>query len=564
MKRALAIAAVVVSLLLMILVFAQSPAGVPAELARLVPAGPLLYLEAKDFGALLSDWNGSDVKQLWLKSDNFEVFSRSRLYLKLQQAQKEFAATAGVPPDMDLLANVGGGQSALAIYDIGKLELLYITSMPSDRFAGGALWKLRGNYQPRQSSGIDYYIRTDPASKRVASFAVAKDYVVLATREDVLAGALSLIAGQNGSSLAQEPWFDKTVREAKSPGDLRMVMDLDKLGRSPHFRSYWIQQNISELKQYAAAIADAGRASGELREDRVLLRGAEIAPAWNEAAAGEVMRLAPQSAGLYRAWASPSSQQAFDLIRRKILEPRPETRIESKVAPVVALGGGAVGDETDLETHIDEAPLETGSPAIGAELRKLLDSVTIDAMMDVGSSRVLPDGVFVGTESGVVLLARSDWDNIAVRDALTAAFAQQLSTGALGARWVDRAAGSNSYSELDGLQPLTLRTTGRILMIAGSRDLMEGMLAGVGRQPVAGARYAALYWHSKELPNFIKMMRLIDNPLAKTAAGNPPEPAFFSGNIASLGQALARIDSESIVVHDTGAVLTQNLVYKLK
>ena len=251
---------------LLVWMFAQAPASAPPELARLVPAGPLLYIEAKDFGALLTDWKGSEEKRLWLESDNFQVFSRSRLYLKLQQAQTEFAAAAGVPPDMDLLANVAGGQSALAIYDIGKLEFLYITRLSSDRFAGGALWKTRGNYQPRQSSGIDYYIKTDPASKRVAAFAAAKDYVVLATREDVLAGALALIAGQAGSSVAGEQWFDKSVREAKAPGELRMVMDLDKLTRSPHFRSYWIQRNITDLRQYSAAIVDAGRSSGELHE----------------------------------------------------------------------------------------------------------------------------------------------------------------------------------------------------------------------------------------------------------------------------------------------------------
>ena len=60
------------------------------------------------------------------------------------------------------------------------------------------------------------------------------------------------------------------------------------------------------------------------------------------------------------------------------------------------------------------------------------------------------------------------------------------------------------------------------------------------------------------------MMRLIDNPLAKQTTGDSPEPAFFSGNIASLGQALSRIGSESIVVHDTGSIVTQNVVYKLK
>jgi hypothetical protein len=91
------------------------------------------------------------------------------------------------------------------------------------------------------------------------------------------------------------------------------------------------------------------------------------------------------------------------------------------------------------------------------------------------------------------------------------------------------------------------------------------MLARPANSPsTSGARYAAAYRHSTELPNFIKMMRLIDNPLVKQTTGDAPEPAFFSGNIASLGQALSRIGSESIVVHDTGSIVTQNAVYKLK
>jgi hypothetical protein len=135
----------------------------------------------------------------------------------------------------------------------------------------------------------------------------------------------------------------------------------------------------------------------------------------------------------------------------------------------------------------------------------------------------------------------------------------------LGVHWVDRGAGANSYSELDGLQTLALATHGRLLAIATSKDLLEAMLAGAPNQPTTtGARYAAAYRHSTELPNFVKMMRLIDNPLAKQTSGDAPEPEFFSGNIASLGQALARIGSESIVVHDTGSIVTENVIYKLK
>jgi hypothetical protein len=268
---------------------------------------------------------------------------------------------------------------------------------------------------------------------------------------------------------------------------------------------------------------------------------------------------------VYRAWASPSAQTAFELLRRKILNPHPETQIASKTAPVVALDGGAAGDESELEIRIDEPPLETGAPDIGIELRKLLEAVPLEAMLDIGSTWVQQDGVFVGTESGVALLAASDWDAAAVRNAVTAAFATMLTEDQIGVHWVDRGAGANSYSELDGLQSLVLATHGRTLVIATSKELLEAMLARPANSPsTSGARYAAAYRHSTELPNFIKMMRLIDNPLAKQTTGDAPEPAFFSGNIASLGQALGRISSESIVVHDTGSIVTQNAVYKLK
>jgi len=553
------------SLLLLVWAFAQAPAPAPFDLARLVPPGPLLYLEAKDFGGLLRDWNGSQEKRIWLGSDNFQVFSRSRLYLKLEQARTEFAAAAGLPPNMDLLANAAGGQTAMAIYDIGKLEFLYVTRMSSDRFAGGALWKSRGNYQPRQSAGIDYYIKTDPASKRVAAFAASKDYVVLATREDLLASALSLISGQAGSNVTGEPWFDKPVKEAKAAGELRMLMNFDKLTKSPHFRSYWVQQNIAELKQYTAAISDAGRTSGEWRENRVLLRSAEITPDWNESAVSEITRLAPASAGIYRAWASPTSAQAFDLIQRKLLEPRPGSLPPSKTAPGVALGDGAVGSETDLETRIDEPPLQTGDQSAGAELRKLLDNVKLNAMLSVGSTRVQADGVFVGADSAVALMAESNWNSSAVRDAVAAAIAKLLSIDQARIRWTDRRAGANAYSELEGLATFAIAVNGRMLVLANRRELLEAMLAALPSQSAGpGARYAAAYRHSQEFPNFVKMMRLIDNPLNKESSRDAAEPAFFSGNIASLGRTLARLDSESIVVHDTGAIVTQNLVYKLK
>jgi hypothetical protein len=54
------------------------------------------------------------------------------------------------------------------------------------------------------------------------------------------------------------------------------------------------------------------------------------------------------------------------------------------------------------------------------------------------------------------------------------------------------------------------------------------------------------------------MTKLIDSP---QQTGD--EPPFFSGNLASLGRALKRIDTATIVVHDAGTMLRESVVYKL-
>ena len=182
--------AMVAALLLGVAGWAFFQAAPPPSrpLADVVPAGPLLYLEAKDFSAIVHDWNASPEKEAWLKSDNYAVFVRSHLLLRLGDARDQFAAAAGLPPDMALVSDVAGTESALALYDIGKLEFLYITRLPAARAAETALWRARADYQPRSAAGAPYFVKVDPASRRTVAFAVSGDYLLLATREDLIAG----------------------------------------------------------------------------------------------------------------------------------------------------------------------------------------------------------------------------------------------------------------------------------------------------------------------------------------------------------------------------------------
>src|ERR1700733_3416878 len=245
-RRVLIVAAVLLGASLATFVAARVIAAVePPKLAAMLPDGALLYLESPDFQSLISDWNQSLEKQSWLKSDNYAVFSRSRLFGRLSQAQAEFATAAGLPPDMQLLAEVAGKQSAFAWYDIGKLEFVYLTRMPSSGFGQSRLWQARGKFDHRETAGGDFYMRADAQSSRTVAFAAVDDWGVLGTREDLVADTLTLIKGQKSHTLSDEAWYVDATAQAKAPGDLRMVLNLEKIVPSPYFRSYWVQQNIS-------------------------------------------------------------------------------------------------------------------------------------------------------------------------------------------------------------------------------------------------------------------------------------------------------------------------------
>ena len=259
-------------------------AALPAEpeLSRFVPSGPLLYLRAGNFSSLLSDWDGSEEKTTWVKSKNYDQFSNSRLLLRLKDAGTEFSSAAGLPADAKLLQQVAGKQTAFALYDIGKLQFLYITRASSD-FSGSTLWQTRAKFESRFAGGVNFYYRKDPDSEREVAFATTGDYVLLATRLDLMVGALELIAQGKGHSIEEDAWWLRATSVSGAPGDLRMILNLEKIVPSPYFRSYWVPRNVTEMKQYSSAISDLTRAGSEYREERTLFRKT---PAPSDGAAG--------------------------------------------------------------------------------------------------------------------------------------------------------------------------------------------------------------------------------------------------------------------------------------
>jgi hypothetical protein len=539
----------------------QAASPTEPALSHYVPSGALLYLQAKDFSTLLADWNKSAEKQNWMKSSNYEVFSRSRLFLRLADASKEFSSAAGLPTDTNLLRQVAGAQCALAIFDIGKLQFLYITRLPSASSMQSALWQTRSRFEMRNAGGVDFFYRRDAESGREVAFAVTGDYLILATREDLMAGTLQLMKGSTGHAIESEAWWSQSVSAAKDAGDLRMVLNLEKIVPSPYFRSYWVQQNITDLKQYTAAISDLALSGQEYQEERILLRKtpapAEAMQSAGPASVSEIVRLVPSQAGFYEAKANPTAEECLSLLETKILAPHLGPAAAEKLAPQVQIGNGETGSSSDLETRIDQPPtqpvdlLDSAAP-----WKAVLSKNPPSAILRTQSTEKDKDGVFVRIHSAVALLGESDWSEADVRNALVNFVRPSFTTGQLGVNWQPNA----GYFELDGLWTLSVSVNGKYLLISDNAGLLSAMLANLKQQNAQQpAVYVAGFDHSRERENFLTLTRLLDKS-GGSGAGDTPD--FFSRNIGSLSSTLTGLSSEKIVIRDAGDKVTQRITYE--
>ena len=540
---------------------ASSPAR---QLSKYVPTGSLLYLEARDLSSLLTDWNSSQQKKLWIASANYDVFSRSRLFLRLKAASDQFAVAAGLHPDMNFLSQVSGERSVLALYDIGELQFLYITYLPSAKSLQTTLWQTRAKFEARSVDGASFYIRRDLESHREVAFAVSGDYLLLATREDLMAGALRLMSDKPGRNVEGEQWWAQSTAAAERAGDLRMVLNLEKLVPNGYFRTYWAQQNITDLGQYSAGVSDLFKDAKQYREERVLIRKKEqkLGAAEGLAAAADLTRLVPDNTGVYLAVANPGANSCFALLESKLMAPHGGQSPASQMAPQVQLTSGEQGEGSDLETRIDAAPDERlATPQLTSTLKGLLDKAPIVASLQVQSTERDQAGVFVRTHTVIVLAASSDWNPTEFQSALAEFVGAGVTASGLGVGWRQQSA----HQELDGLLPLVASVRGKYLFVGDDALLMEAMLTNLNRAPNRKpAEILAVFNHQRERANFARLASVVDGPSAVGVNGSKGErqPQFFSGNIAGLSAALADLSAEKIEVRGDESKVRQTITYE--
>jgi hypothetical protein len=534
-----------------------SPAQKP--MSTLMPAGALIYLEAQDFGALLGRWNASPEKRACLTSANYSVVSRSRLLGRLQQAQGEFETAAGVSPQMNLLTQVAGKESAFAFYDLGTLKFVYLTRLPSQQLSTNELWKRRPSYRQREVAGIQFYVKTQ--AERTVAFASRDEYFVIATDENLMAQTLALLAAQQAPSLAGEAWFQDIAAPVPNQGSLRLVYNMEQLVSKPQFRTYWIQQTVTEMKQYRAGICDLFETADSFTERRILLRKTAVSAASDELAIQHLLVYAPDQSSFYRAWADPTREQLSESFIETVAGEKVGSVATYETAPDVTVNADKIGSASDLETRIDELPAKRGTlPSLDPAIDAIL-ALKPRAILQIQGTTEASDHVFVVPQS-TLLLAFEQPDAATLEAALVPVQRALALSGTVA--W-QKAAGTSTWGPLD---TLTVREAAGMLIVSRGPSMADQMPPKKLKSTPVHLTYAAGYSHAVTWPQYKKLFGVLDQPRLAAAGsqdgGDGIVPPFFSGNIQSLGDTLQRLQQIRLTSLESGDKLTEEVVYQLR
>ncbi|MEK6302883.1 MAG: hypothetical protein AABO41_19405 [Acidobacteriota bacterium] len=580
------------------------PMAEQLKLAGVMPRGAMLYVQAADLSALMKRWLGSPVRDQFYKSPSFATFSKSRIYLKLEERKKDFEAALGFGLDENRLAELAGGASAVAIYDIGNLELVLVTEVSRARAVTTTLFKRAPQFAERQAGDGVYYVRdvtTDGGRlNQQFCFAHADGKLIITTTEGLMIRALANAKSSEADSLVAD--IISTANQAKgfAAHEVTMWLDQVKLNRNRHFNSYWIHNNVGDstvegLSNIENGLLDLRFTREGMTEERWFKIGekgrvkvdtlsGQQASEFMRFARPDVQLIALRAGGSGPDLSSAVSQTLFGILpdqswsapeapdrtrpsrtsargeRYRTLDSRFDIDVDDEQAP-----GRKVGESGLADSAHKAAPASDFATAMSA----ILTSIAPSGYCELVRSKSDEGKPFVRFERAVIIeMKGSELDRVrlerAVIDELRARFVVGGSATAL--EWQD--AESIRYVA----QSLTERgaayaVSGKHLLLASSREFARDILQAGSRPAVqavgidGAVEFYGVVRVADAKPSFDKLMLKLDGRAQANQNNNSDDIKFFSGNLSSLIAASA-VREFRIRRERDGAMMLEEVVYR--
>src|SRR5262249_3392503 len=174
----------------------------------------------------------------------------------------DFETALGFGLDEGRLSELAGGASAVSIYDIGKLEMVFVTEIPRARAISSALFQQVPQFQERNAGGTPYYVHevaTDGGRvNQQFCFAYSGDKLIVTTTEGLMIRGLANLAAAGADSLLSDVMATSEQAEGFATHDLTLWLDQTRLNQNRYFTNYWIHHNVSEREPNSLAGIQSG------------------------------------------------------------------------------------------------------------------------------------------------------------------------------------------------------------------------------------------------------------------------------------------------------------------
>src|SRR5215813_13116869 len=598
-KRSLFVAALLAALACICVAIHAVSAGRAArgfDLANDFPRGAVVYAQFKDLPAAIKQWDESALKERYLKSVNYQKMWSRHLANKLFSRWEEFNDAAGFSLDLSAFGAIADNRAAIAVYDIGRLDLVVIAPLSDAKFAATQFFQSKDNFEESEApGGAIYYISDVEADKgrqkQRIGFAQLKGRFVLATSEKLLLRTIANIGGHaKKDRMTDEPSF-RTLSKTTTPHFITVWVNQTQLNDDWYFKRYRAMRNAGDLKHLRAGIFDLESQNKRWVERREFLldgRAPNPGAALSKQSLQQIERIIPADAPLAQIRAVGGDQNAaVEMIRDALFDGKIDaakgrrnwswSRYSGSDFEVADEDGdsydgsrySSLSDDYNLDVDDPDAAGERGAGEIDATIRSkgvekfsaalgsALQTASPSAAAKIAEPRAVEGPLFAEFRRAAIIALDNPpaLERAALERAITGLAASRLMIA--GAQesfeWNGRSANGAEWREMR--LPMLGREVGyglrgRYLIISNDTALLSSLMTGVQskrdvqtQSPVheltvirLGARRTA----------FDQIFAKLDEPLVKAywkerrgeggkqLGPNEPSMEFFSGEIAGL------------------------------
>jgi len=591
------------------------------RLAGTMPRGALVYVQARDLSALMKTWTASSVRNKFYASPSYTAFSKSRVFLKFQDRRGDIEKALGFGIDESRLTELAGGASAVAIYDIGKLEMIFVTELPREKALLTSLFKQLPQFQERNSDNGIYYakdVQTDGGRlNQQFCFAHAGGRLIVTTTEGLMIRALASVKNNGADSLLGDVMALAEQAKGFATHDLTIWLDQARLNRDRLFNSYWIHHNASkELTGIESGLLDLRITATGLTEQRFFKMGAvgrgqgagqkavEEGASLKGDEAAALLKFAPPDAQLAEIHPQNRAEDLADTVANALFGKLPAAEPSRPDVSNQSSSSDEDGDSRverysrldarfDVDVDDEQAPSrggnaparkatqEVAAPTVQTSFVAAITKLAPVAVCELTRSKADTDRPFVHFEHAVVIEMKSEaaLDRAALERAIIEEMRARFVVAGVDPRfgWQDDA-GVRVLGQSLMEKGAAYVVAGKYLVLASSKpfaaDIAQAAAATTEALRIDGAvSFYALVRIAEARPVYDKLMAKLDGKVAE-----PPAPKakkedqeesqdesannikFFSDNLSSLVSATT-IREMRLRRETSGQLISERLVY---